>query len=226
MKPKYLISACLLFLILGCATDIAGLLSLGLLMISCWLLMAGGLVYFAWGILTHFRVLRWKPVRALVFVPLLLGAFAASGILGILLSTRPGWERENGVSVERELKCMYDVDQSDRYSGRFLLLPGRDKARLSRAREIIRLNADSLSGEAMYHAAMILQHGNSSGDFESAHHLARSAFEAGVVKAEGLSRAAYDRWQLSIGKPQKYGTQSTIRIGITGIETDTPDADD
>jgi hypothetical protein len=56
-------------------------------------------------------------------------------------------------------------------------------------------------------AALILQHGEETKYYEMAHKLAQGAFDKGYKEAEWLSKATYDRWQMSMGKPQKYGTQ-------------------
>lgn len=224
MKPIYVVPVCLIFVTIGCLTDIAGLVSLGLLMVSCWLFIAGGAVYLIWALCNRFRLLNRKPSRILILAPLLLATFGASGLIGIMLSTRPSLKESIAGTMDEELKYMFEMDQSDRFSGRFFLLPGRDKARLTRTREIVNLASGSLSAEAKYHAAMIFQHGESSSDFESAYFLASSASATGFAKADKLSEAAYDRWQLSIGKPQKFGTQSKISIGITGIKSEPPES--
>jgi hypothetical protein len=222
MKPIHSVLACLLFLMIGCTLESAGLLSLGLLLIACWLLIAGASLYLSWAVLCRFGLLNRKPLKFLILVPSLLAAFGTSGLLGMMLSTRPARMQSAAITMEEELKYMFEMDQSDRFSGRFILLPGRDQERLARTREIINVSQGSLGAEAKYHAAMILQHGESSSDYESAHLLAASASENGFVGAAKLSEAAYDRWRLSIGQPQKYGTQSRISIGITGIKADPP----
>ncbi len=226
MKTIYVVPVCLIFIVIGYLTDIAGLVSLGLLLVSCWLLIAGGAVYLLWALSNRFRLLNRKPSKHLIIAPLLLTLFGASGLLGILLSTRPALNDSTSGTIDNELKYMFEMDQSDRVSGRFILLPGRDTARLARTREIVSVASGSLSAEAKYHAAMIFQHGESPSDFESAFFLARSASETGFAKADKLSEAAFDRWQLSIGKPQKFGTQSKISIGITGIKSEPPESTD
>ncbi len=224
VKLKLSIPICLTGVVVGYTIDIAGILSLGLLLISIWLLMAGAFVYGAWYGLSRFRILRVKPKRFLITIPLMVGLIGISALAGTLLATRPAVNRQAGLTTEEELEYMFALDQSDRYSGRFAILPGRDNARLLRTREIVENQADSLNPESKYHAAMILQHGNDSEDYESAYRLAKAADDAGYSEAKGLWMAAFDRWQLSIGRPQKYGTQSQLRIGITGIQTNHPDA--
>jgi hypothetical protein len=193
MKPKLSISICLTSAVVGYTTDVAGILSLGLLLISIWLLMAGASLYGAWHVLSRFRILRTKPRRFLIIAPLMIGLIGISALAGTLLATRPAVNRQAGLTTEEELAYMFKLDQSDRYSGRFAILPGRDNARLLRTREIVKVHADSLEPESKYHAAMILQHGNGHEDYESAYRLAKAADDAGYDDANGLRMAAFDR---------------------------------
>ena len=99
---------------------------------------------------------------------------------------------------------------------RFLKLNARDQERLQRVLELHR-QGEITSAENLYQAAMILQHGTDSTHYELAYLLAKQASEMGYKDADGLSKAAYDRWMLSLGKPQEYGTQSTATFTILGI---------
>lgn len=65
-----------------------------------------------------------------------------------------------------------------------------------------------------YHAAMVLQHGSEPADFQRAHELATTAERMGSVPARWLSAATLDRWLLSQGQPQRYGTQFTDVGGV------------
>lgn len=61
--------------------------------------------------------------------------------------------------------------------------------------------------ESLYYAAFIFQHGNCSDHFQLAHQLAERALDLGYDKAHWIYAATLDRYLLSIGQPQKYGTQ-------------------
>lgn len=144
---------------------------------------------------------RWL---LLGFVPMLGGTL----LLAVANLTRPTPPAllTDAKSVNAELRYMFEMDQSDRNSGRFVLDSTRDQARLQR---LLILDRQGLitTAKAQYHAAMILQHGTCPDHFRRAYELADAAAKAQIPNAEWLSHASYDRWMLSIGKPQKYNTQ-------------------
>lgn len=81
-----------------------------------------------------------------------------------------------------------------------------DKARRDKTLQL--LDSGQLrSGPDYYRAAFILQHGNSSDDFLLAHHLALVALSLGTDQAKWIAAASLDRFLLSVGRPQIYGTQ-------------------
>jgi hypothetical protein len=82
----------------------------------------------------------------------------------------------------------------------------RDKIRRQKTKEL--LNSSSLStGLDFHHASLIFQHGEITEDYKLAHELAERAVNLGDETAKWLYAATFDRWLLSSGKPQKYGTQ-------------------
>jgi len=113
-----------------------------------------------------------------------------------------------------ELRQLYEQDQDDRRTG----LPWpetleRDRVRRRRVGELLAAGAlgrpwEPAHPEDCYHAAMVLQHGESSDDFLRAHELAGRSVALGARKARWLAAATYDRWLMSQGRPQKYGTQA------------------
>lgn len=58
-----------------------------------------------------------------------------------------------------------------------------------------------------HHAALILQHGDCSADYKLANELAKKGMDLGDERAKWLYAATLDRWLLSLGKGQKFGTQ-------------------
>jgi hypothetical protein len=107
---------------------------------------------------------------------------------------------------------MYRTDQRDRVTLRWLNL-SRDDARHTRVLESVGAGLGQ-EPEQLLDAAIILQHGRDSSDYRIAHELAKAASEKEVntqrwsqSSAEWLTKATYDRWMLSLGKPQVYGTQ-------------------
>lgn len=85
----------------------------------------------------------------------------------------------------------------------------RDGERRRRAGEIL----DRLRGAGgpspidLYRAAWLLNHGDEPAEARRAHELAREAAERGHGPARWLAAAAYDRWCMYEGRPQRFGTQ-------------------
>ena len=63
------------------------------------------------------------------------------------------------------------------------------------------------TGEEFFCAAWIFNHGETPDDAWQAHSLALKGAELGHRPARWLAAAAYDRWCMYRGQPQKYGTQ-------------------
>jgi hypothetical protein len=84
----------------------------------------------------------------------------------------------------------------------------RDLQRRRRVMEVAEAN-ELQSAEDYFHAAWIMNHGDTPEDAQNAHTLARRSSELGHRPARWLAAASYDRWQMYQGKPQKYGTNYT-----------------
>jgi hypothetical protein len=115
--------------------------------------------------------------------------------------------------VNQELRLIFEEDQGDRASGLVAeLLPERDADRRYRVAAVI--DAGGLVEPAdYYHAAMVFQHGVDLADYLRAHELALKAADLGYRPARWLAAAAYDRWLMTQGRPQKYGTQYRASAG-------------
>lgn len=143
---------------------------------------------------------RWL---LLGFVPLLTGAlFLGTANLKPGLPVLPA----QAVSVTEEVRYLYELDQRDRLTGRFVLDATRDQARLQRIL-VLDHQRQITAPAAQYHAAMLLQHGTCPQHFQRAYELAAAAASVNIPQAESLAHASYDRWMLSIHQPQKYNTQ-------------------
>ena len=81
----------------------------------------------------------------------------------------------------------------------------RDLQRRERVLEIVAQN-EILSAEDYFHAAQIMNHGDTPEDAQNAHTLALRASELGYRPARWLAAASFDRWLMYQVKPQKYGT--------------------
>jgi hypothetical protein len=115
-------------------------------------------------------------------------------------------------SVTEELRSLYQADQADRQFTNpprdedWERISARDAERLRRV--YVLLKGDSLSvAEDFYHAAMILQHGETAEDVLLAHILATAAGFRGDERGYWLSAAALDRYLLRTRMPQRLGTQ-------------------
>jgi len=123
--------------------------------------------------------------------------------------------------VNRELYDICNADQADRQLDwssmpreAFLRIIKRDSLRLARVREIIEEGTLILADD-YFHAALVLQHGLDSSAYRQANEMARKAVELNPEFPDGrwLVAATKDRWLVSIGQPQIYGTQRYFRDG-------------
>ena len=72
-------------------------------------------------------------------------------------------------------------------------------------------------GNDMYYAAFIFQHGNCPEHYQLANKLADKAIKLGYSDARWIYAATLDRYLLSVGKKQKFGTQYTSADGCTYV---------
>ncbi len=115
---------------------------------------------------------------------------------------------------QTEVKRLFDEDQRDREEhldkSNPTLFAERERARYQKAQEIFgryEQNPQSLSVQDVLHLAFLFQHGQTSEDYNRAYVLALAAEKGGVEDAKWLSAATEDRYLVSLGKPQKWGTQ-------------------
>lgn len=119
---------------------------------------------------------------------------------------------QDQASATAELRRLYKEDLSEREphpvygTEEYRLLRERDAERRGRAEELV-TGGHGLPPEALYYAAWLFNHGDSIPEAHRAYELAREAAKGGVRAALWLAAAAYDRWLMYQGKPQKYGTQ-------------------
>lgn len=106
-----------------------------------------------------------------------------------------------------EIAAHFEADQSSRRDGNLSIVD--DHKRLWRAVELL-TNGELRTPKDYYNAAMIFQHGQSRDHYHLAFELARRAADAGQFGARWLAAAAIDRWLMSAGLPQKFGTQFRI----------------
>lgn len=106
-----------------------------------------------------------------------------------------------------ELRELFEADQADRQqAGDLDGIAERDRVRRERAAELFE-SGEVVDADDFFHAAMLFQHGDSLQDYQRAHELALRAHELGHAGAAWLAAAAFDRWLVNQGRPQKFGTQ-------------------
>jgi hypothetical protein len=110
-----------------------------------------------------------------------------------------------------ELASLYKADKQERIdqpranTTAYKAMRARDLQRRECVMAIAAANGMQ-TAEDYYHAAHIMNHGDTIEDARNAHLFARRASELGHRPARWLAAASYDRWQMYQGKPQKYGT--------------------
>ncbi|MDQ5889513.1 MAG: hypothetical protein QG609_6 [Patescibacteria group bacterium] len=116
--------------------------------------------------------------------------------------------------ISSELKNLFDADQADRMAlhedldNQELMqkMVENDSHRLQRAGEIYeqyKSGSLSLTNGELVQLAFLFQHSRDTEDYWKAHELGESAGEEG----KWIAAAAEDRWLLSKGEKQKWGTQ-------------------
>lgn len=139
------------------------------------------------------------------------------------LRDRPAWpdiverathNRERYLAgANRELYTLYAADQADRTGVRYedvdwTSVRARDGDRRGRVIELMQQGAAHVAVDYL-HAAMVLQHGNATADYELANQWAKEAVKLAPTdpRARWLVVATTDRALMSAGKPQRFGTQ-------------------
>jgi hypothetical protein len=114
---------------------------------------------------------------------------------------------------ESALRALFQADQAER-SGpieqvNMDALQANDRIRRDSLSALVRAGVLG-SASSYYHAAMLMQHGVDSADYRLANEWARKSEELDSTKVETrwLVAASWDRYQMSRGEPQWYGTQS------------------
>lgn len=113
------------------------------------------------------------------------------------------------VADNPRLAALYAADQQDRRATPDSAWSTVERNDAERRRELRAMleRGEVRTGADHYHAAMIFQHGSDSTAFRQAMELAREAERRGHAPARWLAAASLDRYLLSTGRPQHYGTQ-------------------
>ncbi|WP_423819688.1 hypothetical protein V5739_03640 [Salinimicrobium sp. TIG7-5_MAKvit] len=96
-------------------------------------------------------------------------------------------------------------------------LDPRDKKRLKQVKVICKQENDLIPIDK-FHAAFVYHHSDNTEDYKMAYQLADAAAEAPSLQehyqVQWLRKAAYDRWMISIGKPEKFNTQGKFSVDL------------
>lgn len=125
------------------------------------------------------------------------------------------------VSDNPEMAAILASDQAGRQDLGAVLAGGRAYAERMIAEDAIRreqvralLESGALRTGADFHAAaFVFQHGSTPDDYLLAHSLALAAVAKGSTESTWIAAATLDRYLQMTGKPQIYGTQTTMRRG-------------
>jgi uncharacterized membrane protein YhaH (DUF805 family) len=121
------------------------------------------------------------------------------------------------MSLSEKMKYIYETDQRDRHAiFLWMFTANRDRLRFDYVWNLVEQDSIVLPQDK-YYAIFVLHHKQGRPGAQDlqvrikAHQMAKELLEEKEKIAYGNSRwlyeATYDRWQMSIGKKQKYGTQ-------------------
>ena len=169
------------------------------------------------GLISIFKKLRNRFFK----VPVLIICICIAGVLASLFQPY-----ENAIiksdNLSKNLEYAYQTDQKDRrelksFIGFLSRLEERDSIRLKQVRKSY--NQEKLIKPIdKFHAAFVFHHSDNSKDYKIASELAEDAASSEKLKnnytVEWLKKASYDRYMVSIGKPEKYNTQNNLSIDL------------
>jgi tetratricopeptide (TPR) repeat protein len=114
-------------------------------------------------------------------------------------------------AANAELRKLFEADQADRSPGPATMegwkeVSARDEQRRARVKELIAEGALE-EGADFLAAGFIFQHGRTPEDFAMAREMGAEAARRGNPGGLWLAAAAWDRWLMNAGRPQRFGTQ-------------------
>lgn len=160
-----------------------------------------------------------KPNRKIYKFSLITIAICLVGVIASLFRPYEEAILQSG-TIGEKLQYAYKTDQNDRMQLKSFLnfsneFQERDRARLTQVNEVLE-QGEPIEPIEKFYAAFIYHHSNNSKDYETASKLAAAAAEEESLKAnyqvQWLKKASYDRWMVSIGKPEKYNTQNKLSL--------------
>jgi len=171
-------------------------------------------------ILGFIRIFKKIPMSYFKVITIAIGICLIGVLIGLF---RPyGHATMYSDSMSENLRYAYSTDQSDRkelksYISYFSKLKERDSLRLE---QVGRYYEEGLLMNPLdqFHAAFIYHHSHDKNHYKIASALAAEAAQEEQLKdhyqVQWLRKASYDRYMVSIGKPEIYDTQNKISIGL------------
>jgi hypothetical protein len=140
----------------------------------------------------------------------LIFTIAAAG-LGVLAFARQHTHAGPEARDNPELARLFEADQADRMpeGGKavdWTSVGPRDREREARVKALHEAG-DLRTGKDYHRAAMVLQHASTPEDYLLAHEFCVVALAKGERDARWLAAATEDRLLMTIGRPQRFGTQ-------------------
>jgi hypothetical protein len=133
--------------------------------------------------------------------------------------------------MRKDLKFLFDEDQYECINQprdgtpEYLALRQKCKVRISKVKEILESKI-RLSGDDYFHASILFMHGDCPDDFWQAYTLFLKALDQNYKDAKRFAAAAFDKWLMYQGKPQKFGLQYVpdgVRLKLWDVDPKTTD---
>ena len=114
--------------------------------------------------------------------------------------------------MNEAIKALFKEDQEDCLdppadgTPEHKALRKRIKERIAKVQTLL-INNEKLLGADYFHACILFIHGDCTADFWQAYQLGLKSVALNYEVAKKYTAAAYDKWLMYQGKPQKYGLQ-------------------
>ncbi len=133
--------------------------------------------------------------------------------------------------MHNELQFLFEVDQQDCLNQppdgtpEYFALRKKCKERITIVTEILK-SKTNLSGTDYFNASIIFMHGDCPDDFWKAYQVALKSVDQNHNEAKRFAAAAYERWLMYQGKPQKFGLQYVpdgVQLRLWDVDPGTTD---
>lgn len=133
--------------------------------------------------------------------------------------------------MNNALKILFEEDQHECLNQppdgtpEYKALKERNKHRRDQAKSIIK-STEQFSGDDYFHACIIFMHGDCPDDFWEAYTFGLKSADLNHKTAKRFAAAAYDRWLMYQGKPQKFGLQYVpdgVKLRLWDVNPETKD---